>query len=303
MNYHYLLKHRELFPYVIGVKYSQFEAILPKFSRALRVAKVNKAWSKPRVRQPGGGRKAALKTDRQKLFFMFFYYKVYPTFRLAQVLFEFDKRNIQLWFEFLQSVFNEVLGYELKLPLIKARCVNDVLIVCPLLKEFLIDASERRVQRPKDPDNQEFYYSGKKKYHTVKNQILVNPRTKKIIAVSATVEGKRHDKKLAEDDPVLIHAPPRSKALADLGYQGLETDLNSFTKFVTPYKKPPGGELSDFQKQNNKQISSIRVKVEHPFSYLKHFNILSHTFRSRIPKAHQPFVNSACVYNFTRIHR
>lgn len=288
---------------MLGIKYSQFEAILPRFSQALRLAETKEAWSKPRVRLPGGGRKATLKTDRQKLFFMFFYYKVYPTFRLAQVLFEFDKANIQIWFEFLQGVFHQALGCELRLPLVRARCIKEVLTICPALKEFLIDATERRINRPKDLVAQEFYYSGKKKYHTVKTQILVNPRTKKIIAVSPTVEGKRHDKRLAEGDPALSHAPPGSKALADSGYQGLEANLNSFTKIVTPYKKPRRGELSDFQKQTNKQISSIRVRVEHPFAYLKHFNILSHTFRSRIPKSHSPFVNLACVYNFTRVHR
>ena len=84
MNYHYLLKHQQLFPAAIGINYKRFEQLLNKFSTELRKAEKEKSWSKPRIRLPGGGRKATLKTDRQKLFFILFYYKHYPTFRLAQ---------------------------------------------------------------------------------------------------------------------------------------------------------------------------------------------------------------------------
>ena len=70
MNYHYLLNHKDLFPYIIGITYKQFELILHKFSPALRSAEHKKAYAKKRLRIPGGGRKPTLKTDRQKLFKM-----------------------------------------------------------------------------------------------------------------------------------------------------------------------------------------------------------------------------------------
>ena len=38
----------------------------------------------------------------------------------------------------------------------------------------------------------------RKKRHTVKNQLVVHPRNTRILTVSLTVEGKRHDKKLLE---------------------------------------------------------------------------------------------------------
>lgn len=78
MQYTYLLKNKFLFPYVVGITHRQFELLLPKFSHALRVAEQKKAYDKVRVRDVGGGRKATLKTDRQKLFFILFYYKVFP---------------------------------------------------------------------------------------------------------------------------------------------------------------------------------------------------------------------------------
>jgi len=67
---------------------------------------------------------------------------------------------------------------------------------------------------------------------------------------------------------------------------------------VIPYKKPKGKELTKMQKQNNTTISKIRVRVEHPFAWLKHFHILRHQFRGRIKQADLSFQNIACLYNF-----
>lgn len=298
MNYQYLITHKELFPAVLGISRQQFELLLPKFSSSLREAEYQKAHKKERIRAVGGGRKPTLKTDRQKLFFIFFYYKVYPTFRLAQVLFELDKKNCLYWKKFLEQVLSKALGYQLALPKVRVKSLTGILEICPTLRSFIIDATERRIQRP-NSSLQEVYYSGKKKYHTVKNQILVNPFSRTILSVSPTVEGKLHDKKLLEQDGVIYRAPPKAKGLGDSGYQGARK-VNPWVEFVTPLKKPPKGNLSPTQKLTNKSISSVRVGVEHVFSYLKHFGILSQTFRGEIKASHQPFVNLACVYNFTR---
>lgn len=295
MNFIYLLKHSDLFPAAIGISHQRFEQLLVKFKYQLRRAEYEKAWSKIRIRQPGAGRKASLKTDRQKLFFILFYYKAYPTYRLAQLLFCFDKKNILEWKKFLEGVLEKTVDYQLKLPKVKTRHLNEIIEICPKLKNCLVDASERRINRPKF--NQEFYYSGKKKAHTIKNQIFVDPKSNRILSVSKTVEGKRHDKKLAEDDPTYYSIPPNSTVIADSGYVGLETGSKEI-KLVTPYKKPKGEELTEFQKQNNKTISSIRVKVEHPFAWMKHYHILKHQFRGRVKQADKPFRVIAALYNF-----
>jgi len=58
-----------------------------------------------------------------------------------------------------------------------------------------LDATERRLQRPLNQAKQKEKYSGKKKTHTDKNLLLANENTKKIVYLSKTVEGKKHDKK------------------------------------------------------------------------------------------------------------
>lgn len=304
MIYQYLLKHPELFQYAIGIPYSKFIELLPKFSRALRSAEDEKAWKGKRIRLPGGGRKPTLKTDKEKLFFILLYYKAYPTFRFAQALFGFDKRNIQLWIRFLAPVLFEALGYELALRKRFSRTNSFAVWIeeYPQLKEFLVDATERLIQRPKDNKTQEFYYSGKKKQHTVKNQLIVHPHNKRILSVSSSVEGKRADKKLFEDDPVSLMFPKDAVGMADKAY--LRADqVSPYLRMIIPKKKPPGRELTQEEKATNKAISSIRVRVEHPISYLKHFNILSQRFRGRVQNRENidlPIKTIAAIYNFTR---
>lgn len=297
--YPYLLKHPQLFPAVIGVTKDQFDHIVGRVHPVLFRFWKTRQILPGRIRASGGGRKRLFDTDAKLVFFILFYYKVYPTFRLAQVIFQLDKTNIFRWVEFMKPVLLDALGTELSLPTQKTSHMGQLLTVCPKLQEFIVDATERRIQRPKDTDAQEFYYSGKKKYHTVKNQVITDPRTTHILAVSVTVEGKRHDKKLAEDDTALLHAPPGSIGMGDSGYQGAE-GINPLCRFVYPKKKPRKRELTLEEKDTNRIISQIRVRVEHPFAYMKHFNILSHTFRNSINKADLPFKTIACIYNVTR---
>lgn len=302
--YKYLLKHPELFQYVIGINFSQFQAILPKFSSSLRQAEYQRAWKRKRLRSVGGGRKAKLIDDNQKLFFILLYYKIYPTFRFAQVLVGLDKRNIQLWVEFLAPILFSSLGYELSLKkrLHRINSFEAFIEEYPELSEFIVDCTERSIQRPQDYQIQQEYYSGKKKHHCIKNQILVSPQTKRILAVSNTYSGRIHDKTIFEEDPLILRLPSESTAMADLGYQGTQ-NINPHLKIIMPQKKPPLKELTEVQKQANKTISSIRVAVEHPFSYLKHFGILAQKYRGRIQNRQNldlPFKTIACIYNFTR---
>ncbi|MER5176074.1 MAG: transposase family protein [Candidatus Nitrosocosmicus sp.] len=55
-----------------------------------------------------------------------------------------------------------------------------------------IDSTEQQIPRPVDKRRCKMYYSGKKKRHTVKNQIMVNNRGY-IIHKVAHKKGKRYD--------------------------------------------------------------------------------------------------------------
>ena len=72
---------------------------------------------------------------------------------------------------------------------------------------FYHDGTERPIQRPLDQDDQEEYYSGKQKCHTVKYVLLINMDCF-IRFLSATYAGKWHDNVLVDDESYPL--PPGS---------------------------------------------------------------------------------------------
>ena len=151
LNYQYILTKKNLFQVSTGFSYPQFTKLLPKFTAALRKAEYQRITEEKRIRQVGGGRKSKLTTDKQKLFFTLFYYRHYPTFRLAQILFEMEISNLCHWSNFLSKVLFEALGYELKLPETRINSLHGLFTVCPALKQFIVDGTERPIERPKNP--------------------------------------------------------------------------------------------------------------------------------------------------------
>jgi hypothetical protein len=63
------------------------------------------------------------------------------------------------------------------LPACKVQDIPQVLQICPDL-EFIIDGTECPIRRPKSKTKQENDYSGKKKRHTVKNDVVTEKRAK-----------------------------------------------------------------------------------------------------------------------------
>src|ERR1700750_966973 len=63
------------------------------------------------------------------------------------------------------------------------------------------------------------YYSGKKKRHTLKTQLVVEKSTRRILCL-AHDKGRRHDFRLFKTSKLHLH--PETKAVVDSGYQGLQ---------------------------------------------------------------------------------
>ncbi len=151
----------------------------------------------------------------------------------------------------------------------------------------LIDAMEQQVYRPEDEHLQEVMYSGKKKQHTVKTQ-LVTSSQHKILAITEAVEGKRSDIQLSRDVKTLSLLPDDTEAIADKAYQSLEKEEDNkktecpetFRVLVTtPIKKPKNGELTKDESRWNAEISKVRVRVEHCIGWVKNWKVIGTRFR------------------------
>ena len=86
--------------------------------------------------------------------------------------------------------------------------------------DLALDGTERRRERPKDKEQQKSTYSGKKKTHTVKNILVVNETTSKVVYLGPTEPGSKHDKKAA--DEAAIAYPANAILDKDTGFQGYE---------------------------------------------------------------------------------
>lgn len=154
---------------------------------------------------------------------------------------------------------------------------------------IFVDGTHVRIQRPSDDKTQREHYSGKKKFHS-KNILMLTIRNGMIVGISKPFEGKAHDMRvLKEDFPDLgkwlesMKDPntPKSQRIrvySDTGYAGIE-DVFPGIESEQPTKKPKNNELTREQKEQNRQISTSRVTVEHPISHMKNFAIVGGIFR------------------------
>lgn len=276
-----------------GLTVEEFESLLCSFETAwqshIKEALID---GKQRIRSFGAGRKSHLQSIADKQLFILFYFRIYPTQELQGFLFNLSQSQANEWIHRLTKVLNQALGKEQKLPERRAENLEKVLKRCPEL-EFIIDGTERTIARPKDKEKQKSHYSGKKKRHTVKNNLISDCQSK-ILYLSETVFGKKHDKKLADEENYKF--PEGSKLWKDTGFQGYEP---SGVITFQPKKKPKGRELTQSEKEKNTEISKKRIKIEHNIGGIKRSKIVHDVFRNRKDLYSDIVMETACgLHNY-----
>lgn len=166
-------------------------------------------------------------------------------------------------------------------------------LVIPEGQCALVDATEQRVQRPQDTTQQAAYYSGKKKGHTLKTQLVCDD-AHRILAISEAVPGAMHDKALADHVDTGARLPTDREVLCDKGYQGLEKGVEQQTivdavngatatirrvRVLTPVKKPHKRDLGEADVVHNHMLGRIRVRIEHCIGWVKNWAIMTTRFR------------------------
>ena len=157
------------------------------------------------------------------------------------------------------------------------------------LQLLIVDATEQQIERPK---NQRAYYSGKKHAHTIKTEIVTDPKGR-ILRVSKAYEGRVHDFEIRKTEGPL----PAIPILADLGYQGLQNEYSAGV--ILPKKKPRNGSLSASEQARNTKLARCRIVVEHTFAHIKKWRILADRYRSHLDLYAQVFQTIAGIYNLS----
>ena len=269
-----VLKNDRLTRALIGMNLAAFDQLLPIFSQAYQATYPT---APNRQRAPGGGRKANLQTMEDQLFFVLFYFKCYPTFDLAGILFDFDRSQAHRWLHRLQPVLEAALDEEMMLPHRQLRSVTEFIERFPDVERVILDGVERPIQRPQDPTRQERTYTGKKKRNTRKH-LGLSDQDKRILLLTPAQDGSFHDKSMLDCSVIAEHIPIDVPIQVDLGFKGFEDE---YENIEIPHKKPRGGALTQQQKDENQAFSRERVVVEHAFGGTKRYKAVADIYRNR----------------------
>ena len=193
LNLQRLIRDDRLLRGLTGLNRKAFQELKKAFVQALLEQEVPRRSNKPRQREEGAGRKPRLETVEEKLIYILFYFKCYPTFDLAGIIFDLDRSQANRWMHRLQKVLEKALGQKMVLPKRKLTSMEDFREAFPEVKRVILDGTERPIQRSKDQEKQKQDYSGKKKRHTRTHLGAVAPN-KRILILSKASHGKDHDK-------------------------------------------------------------------------------------------------------------
>ena len=239
-----------------------------------------------RKRKPGGGQKGVLNTMVKKLFFILYYFKVYPTFDVMGNTFGLDRSKANTNVHRLAPVLQHCLQTLGVLPPREFKSIEDLKSAFDGIEDLIVDATERPHHRPQDNERQKEKYSGKKKRHTIKNTVISTTK-KRILFLGYTVSGSIHDYTRFKDEfPAETDWFSLFKLWVDLGYLGIQKTYKALEIYI-PHKKPrksknkPNTQLTPEQKNENTAMSKVRVAVENAIGGMKRFNIVTHIFRNR----------------------
>jgi hypothetical protein len=310
LGYENLRNKPKAFLAFTGFTVEEFQILLTTFTTAWeRYVQQHSLPPELRQRGYGGGRKARLATCQEKLLFILVYYKTYPLQEVLAFHFDMSQGQACQWIHVLSEVLRLALGELGHLPERDPQKVRELLEAYmnessqhkgeTELENFGIDGTERRRQRPRDQEKQKRFYSGKKKTHTVKNNVIVTLGNRRVEYLSRTCEGKKHDKKICDEEG---HEFPEGSTLyKDTGFQGYEP-AGVHTR--QPKKKPRGGELTLAEKEQNSLISSMRIVVEHVICGVKRCRIVKDVFRNTRDRFADLVMEIACgLHNFRTAYR
>ena len=280
-----LRRSPKAFRQLTGITPVVFDHLLADLTPRYQRADAKRKDRPGRQRRPGAGRKHTLDLA-DRLLMLLIYYRTYTTHAFLGFLFGVDDsavgRNINPLQPLLAGIF--------RIPERRIKLDPED------MRELFFDATERPTRRPKE--GQREFYSGKKKRHTLKNQVVTARRTKppgpgtkpqrlRIAAVSESFPGSVHDKKVYDRTRAIT--PPDARRTGDTAYIGTPLD--------TPARKPRGGELTAGQKARNRVVSRRRIVAEHGIGKMKVWRVAAERYRSPVRRHTLIMKNVAGLHN------
>lgn len=280
-----LRKHPHTFRRLTGITPEAFDEVLRQLKPRYDIWNHRRRERSGRQRKIGGGRPFHL-TLEDKLLMLLLYYRTYTTHVFLGFLFGIDDSNVGRNMNPLQPLLAGIF----RIPERRVHLTEEEIM------ELFFDGVEQPINRP--TKGQRTWYSGKRRRHTIKHQVVVVRRRKRrgrgkkkqklrIASVSKAFPGKTHDKKVYET--ARITSPPEARRTGDTAYLGTVVHI--------PKKKPQGKELKPRWRKGNRNHASRRVVVEHGIGKMKIWRIVADRYRGKRSTHTVIFKNIAGLHN------
>ncbi len=295
-NYHFtmltvkkLRRKPKHFHNFTGLTPEQFDRLLLGLEPLYERAEEERLFNPKRLRARGAGRNFELELP-ERLLMSLMYFRLYVTQTLLGYLFGLDTSNVSREINGrMLGVLSEALpvpardeplsdlalavvasssssssssgggggsGGERKRRGKKISTLEELLEKHPEFEEVFIDATEQELPKPRDKARRKELYSGKRKRHTAKMQVL---STKKLVLhLCRHVPGRVSDLVLLRATGVMRRIPKEEGAVVrvDKGYEGIEEEYPE-VRIEKPKKARRGHPLTVLEKILNRAMRTL----------------------------------------------
>ena len=303
ISYDRLSKKQLLFKSFTGLTVQEFDDIYDnEIIKRYAKHEIQRLFKRKNNRERDVGAGRHFKLDVKNRFLMLLlYYRLYITYTLTGFLFDLDQSNVCRGIQKIESLIRKCVTLPKKTCNITKRLKTpeEVEQYFPGFIAFT-DCTEQQIPKPEDKRRRKAYYSGKKKRHTVKNQLVVNNKGYIVYKLDYK-KGRRHDYDVYKKNHPIT--PKDVLNVFDLGYVGVEKDFPEQLSSL-PKKKKRNLELSQEEKDYNKNHSRKRIVIEHTICKLKKYRIMSDIFRNKLRKYNRvsDIVSGLVNYRIMNLH-
>ncbi|WP_392476546.1 transposase family protein [Nostoc sp. C110] len=188
MVFDYIQNYPHRTKQILGISYEQLQSLLNCAIQRHQEIKTKQESRKIRINAAGGGRPEKLLTEEQVCLCLF-YLRQMPTFQVLGMLFGVSKTEANDTFHYWIPILRDILPASLLEQV--SNNESDLLFVQEVLTNFrlLVDSLEQPIYRDSDQKEQQKYFSGKKRQHTLKSLMFGMPEGKDIVEVEVGVPG------------------------------------------------------------------------------------------------------------------
>ena len=300
-----------------GLTPEQFDRLLVASKPLYEQAEEKRLSNPKRLRARGAGRNFNLELP-ERLLMSLMYLRLYLTQPLLGYLFGLDPSNVS------REINGRMLGVLPGVLPVPARdeplsdlalaaasggsgkrkrgkkigTLEELLEKHPEFEEVFIDATEQELPKPKDKERRKGFYSGKRKRHTAKMQLV---STKKLVLhLCRHVPGKVSDLVLLRATGVMHRIPEGTVVRVDKGYEGLEEEYPE-VGIEKPKKARRGQPLTVLEKLLNRAMSILRIPVEHVIGHLKKYRLLAEVYRGKPERYDESALVIAGLHNYRHL--